>query len=168
MNWNRLGCYALLLLAPLPAFARGAHVNLIDYPSDETAWERAFALEDAVAGEFAALCADTFCEGDYSNYRVMEFRCAVLAHRGTVQRCVLVVAASELEVQPDTGQVQVDNGSWVCPIELQPGCQSRRSMPHWKRRAAWSRLCPGVTTASSMGCLNACARRGGWADGQLP
>ncbi|EMR4108828.1 MULTISPECIES: hypothetical protein [Stenotrophomonas] len=121
MNWNRLGCCALLLLAPLPALARGAHVNLIDYPSDEAGWDRAFALEDAVAGEFAAWCADTLCEGDYSNYRVMEFRCAVLAHRGTVQRCVLVVAASELEVHPDTGQVRVDNGSWVCPVEFQPG-----------------------------------------------
>src|SRR5690606_6269736 len=42
MNWNRLGCCALLLLAPLPALARGAHVNLIDYPSDEAGWDRAF------------------------------------------------------------------------------------------------------------------------------
>ncbi|MBY6281855.1 hypothetical protein [Stenotrophomonas maltophilia] len=121
MNWNRLGCCALLLLAPLPALARGLHVNLIDYPSDEAGWDRAFALEDAVAGEFAAWCADTLCEGDYSNYRVMEFRCAVLAHRGTVQRCVWVVAASELEVEPDTGHVRIDNGSWVCPVEMQPG-----------------------------------------------
>lgn len=121
MNWNRWCCCAVLLLVPLPALARGAHVDLINYPADEAGWERAFALEDAVAREFAAVCADTFCEGDYSNYRVLEFRCAVLAHRGTVQRCVWVLAASELAVHPDTGQVQVDNGHWTCPVEMQPG-----------------------------------------------
>ncbi|MCR8715292.1 hypothetical protein [Stenotrophomonas indicatrix] len=121
MNWNRWRCGVLLLLAPLAAPARGTHVDLIHYPTQEASWDRAYALEGALARAFDRLCADTFCEGDYSNYRVMEFRCAVLAHRGTVQRCVWVLAASELVVQGATGQVQVDNGRWTCPVEMRPG-----------------------------------------------
>ncbi|MGE8282531.1 MAG: hypothetical protein ACN6PX_01555 [Stenotrophomonas lactitubi] len=121
MNWNRWRCGVLLLLVPLTALARGTHVDLIDSPTEQASWDRAYALEGALAQAFDRLCADTFCEGDYSNYRVLEFRCAVLAHRGTVQRCVWVVAASELAVHPDTGQVQVDNGHWTCPVEMQPG-----------------------------------------------
>lgn len=121
MNWNRWRCGVLLLLAPLTALARGTHVDLIDSPTEQASWDRAYALEGALAQAFDRLCADTFCEGDYSNYRVLEFRCAVLAHRGTVQRCVWVVAASELAVHPDTGQVLVDNGHWTCPVEMQPG-----------------------------------------------
>jgi len=121
MNWNRWRCGVLLLLAPLAAPARGTHVDLIHYPTQEASWDRAYALEGALARAFDRLCADTFCEGDYSNYRVMEFRCAVLTHRGTVQRCVWVLAASELVVQGATGQVQVDNGRWTCPVEMRPG-----------------------------------------------
>ncbi|WP_312705187.1 hypothetical protein [Stenotrophomonas lactitubi] len=121
MNWNRWRCGVLLLLVPLTALARGTHVDLINHPTQEAFWDRAYALESALAQAFDRLCADTFCEGDYSNYRVLEFRCAVLAHRGTVQRCAWVVAASELAVHPDTGQVQVDNGHWTCPVEMQPG-----------------------------------------------
>ncbi|MBD3683269.1 hypothetical protein H3005_15475 [Stenotrophomonas sp. Br8] len=121
MNWNRWRCGVLLLLVPLTALARGTHVDLIDSPTEQASWDRAYALEGALAQAFDRLCADTFCEGDYSNYRVLEFRCAVLAHRGTVQRCVWVLAASELAVHPDTGQVQVDNGHWTCPVEMQPG-----------------------------------------------
>ncbi|WP_303636679.1 hypothetical protein [Stenotrophomonas tuberculopleuritidis] len=121
MNGHRWCWFVVLLLIPLPALARGPHVDLVHYPAREASWDRAVALEAALARDFAALCADTLCEGDYSNYRVMEFRCAVLAHRGTVQRCVWVVAASELAVQPDDGEVQVDNRRWVCTVALQPG-----------------------------------------------
>ncbi|WP_164115896.1 hypothetical protein [Stenotrophomonas maltophilia] len=121
MSWYARCIGAVLLLVSLPVLARGLHVDLIDYPTPEANWERAYGLEAAVAREFDRLCADTLCEGEYSNYRVMEFRCAVLAHRGTVQRCAWVVVASELAVQADTGEVRVDNGRWACPVELQPG-----------------------------------------------
>ncbi|MCU1067054.1 hypothetical protein [Stenotrophomonas maltophilia] len=121
MSWYARCIGAVLLLVSLPVLARGLHVDLVDYPTPEANWERAYGLEAALVREFDRLCGDTWCEGEYSNYRVMEFRCAVLAHRGTVQRCVWVVAASELVVQADTGEVQVDNGRWACPVELQPG-----------------------------------------------
>lgn len=121
MQWKIGCCCALLLSASLPGLARGLHVDLIDFPRPEANWDRGYALEHALAREFSALCADTWCEGDYSNYRVMEFRCAVLVHRGTVQRCVWVIAASELRVQAETGQIEVDNARWACTVPLQPG-----------------------------------------------
>ncbi|MDI9273375.1 hypothetical protein [Stenotrophomonas sp. PFBMAA-4] len=121
MNWNRWCCCVALLLAPLPVLARGLHVDLIDYPRPEANWDRAYGLESALQREFDRLCADTWCEGDYSNYQVLQFRCAVLAHRGTVQRCVWVVVASELSVDADSGEVHADNRRWACPLELRPG-----------------------------------------------
>lgn len=121
MTWHVPITAVVLLLAFLPVQARGLHVDLIDYPAPEANWDRAFALEAALAREFDQRCADTWCEGQYSNYQVLEFRCTVLAHRGTVQRCAWVVAASELSVQPASGEVLADNGRWVCPVELQPG-----------------------------------------------
>ena len=51
----------------------------------------------------------------------MEFLCDLQAHRGTVQPSAWVIAASELAVQADSGEIRVDNGRWVCPVELHPG-----------------------------------------------
>lgn len=120
MTWIRCCALAVLLSAAPPGLA-ASHVDLVDFPTSEANWDRFYDLEAALSGQFNALCADTFCEGDYSNYRVMQFRCAVDALRGTVQRCTWVVAASELRVQAATGEVQVDNAGWQCPVELQPG-----------------------------------------------
>lgn len=120
MTWMRCCGLAALLSVTPPALA-GTHVDLIDYPSSEANWDRAYDLEAALAAEFSAVCADTLCEGDYSNYRVMQFRCAVLAQAGTVQRCAWVVAASELAVQAGTGGIEVADGRWVCEVDLRPG-----------------------------------------------
>lgn len=110
-----------LLMAASPAMARGPHVDLIDFPSNEASWDRFFDLEGSLMKGFDYLCADTFCEGDYSNYQVLQVRCAVLAVRGTVQACAWAVVASELEVDPQTGEVRADNGRWVCRVGLRPG-----------------------------------------------
>ena len=120
MSWKAWCCGTTLLLAALPALAQRQHVDLVDYPSSEANWDRFHALEGALMGEFDRLCADTFCEGGYSNYRVMQFRCAVAEVAGTVQQCAWVVAASELQVEPGLGEVQVDNGRWICRVVL-PG-----------------------------------------------
>ncbi|WP_312707351.1 hypothetical protein [Stenotrophomonas sp.] len=113
------GLVVLLSIAP-PAVA-GSHVDLIDFPTNEANWDRFYDLESALMRGFDRICADTLCAGDYSNYRVMQVRCAVRLLTGRVTRCAWVVAASELRVQPVTGDVQVDNGRWVCPVDLLPG-----------------------------------------------
>ncbi|MEG0184986.1 MAG: hypothetical protein RR704_16235 [Stenotrophomonas sp.] len=121
MSWKAWCCGTALLLASLPVLARGPHVDLIDFPSNEASWDRFFDLEGALMKGFDHLCADTWCEGDYSNYQVLQVRCAVLVPRGTVQRCSWVVVASELGIDPRTGQVRVDNGRWVCHAGVRPG-----------------------------------------------
>ncbi|AWH54625.1 hypothetical protein C1924_16280 [Stenotrophomonas sp. ESTM1D_MKCIP4_1] len=120
MHWMPC-CGLAVVLSVVPSAWAGPHVDLIDFPRTEANWDRAYDLEAALAAEFSALCADTLCEGDYSNYRVMQFRCAVREQAGTVQRCAWVVAASELAVQADTGVIQVADGRWVCPVDLRPG-----------------------------------------------
>ena len=112
---------ATLLAAASPALAHGPHVDLIDFPLSEGSWDRFFALQGALVQGFDRVCSDTFCEGEYSNYRVLEVRCSVLAPRGTVQGCSWVIVASELGIVPQTGQVRVDNGRWVCQVGLRPG-----------------------------------------------
>lgn len=111
---------ALLVVAP-PTLAQRDHVDLVDFPASEANWDRFYTLEGGLMHAFDGLCGDTYCEGDYSNYRVMQFRCAVALASGTVQRCVWVIAASELGIDPEGGEVLVDNGRWVCEVDLQPG-----------------------------------------------
>ncbi|MGE6331890.1 hypothetical protein [Stenotrophomonas sp. NPDC077659] len=110
-----------MLLSVAPSAVAGSHVDLVDYPTSEANWDRFYDLEAALMQGFNRICADTICAGDYSNYRVMQVRCAVKRLSGTVTGCAWVVAASELRVHPSTGEVEVDNGRWVCPVDLLPG-----------------------------------------------
>ena len=120
MTWIR--CYGLaVLLGVAPPAVAGSHVDLVDFPTSEANWDRFYDLEASLMHGFDRICADTICEGDYSNYRVMQVRCAVQRLAGVVTGCAWVIAASELRVQPATGEVQVDNGRWVCPVDLLPG-----------------------------------------------
>jgi len=120
MPWIRC-CGLAVLLSAAPPVVAGSHVDLVDFPTSEANWDRFYDLEAALMRSFDHICADTICAGDYSNYRVMQVRCAVQLAAAVVTRCTWVVAASELRVQPATGEVQVDNGRWVCPADLLPG-----------------------------------------------
>ncbi|WMJ70406.1 hypothetical protein [Stenotrophomonas sp. 24(2023)] len=117
---------ALVVLGMPPATALAHHVDLVDFPSGEANWDRFYALEAALMRGFDAYCADTLCEGEYSNLQVMQFRCAVDSGRGTVRRCAWVVVASEVHVDPVTGHLQPDTPRWVCPVELGPGVRVER------------------------------------------
>lgn len=116
-----LPALVLATCAPPGAARAGDYVDLVDFPAQEANWDRFYALEGRLMQAFDAVCADTFCEGAYSDYRVLQFRCSVHAGRGHVQACVWVLAASNLAVDPASGRVDVDNGRWTCPVPLAPG-----------------------------------------------
>jgi hypothetical protein len=105
------------LSSPLAA---AGYVDVRSYftaPADIDRWyELTFRLQD----EFDAICGDTFCEGDYSNYESLGFRCSVEAGAGTIGECVWVFAASTEEVLPDTGEVAVHSEAWRCTMPLWP------------------------------------------------
>ncbi|HIE5356803.1 TPA: hypothetical protein ACXNP2_003430 [Stenotrophomonas maltophilia] len=121
MSWTTRCCGTFLLFATLPALAQAPHVDLADYPSPQANWDRFHRLQASLVREFDGICGDTFCEGEYSNYRVLTFRCAVQADVGTVRHCAWGIVASELQVEPVRGEVQVDNARWICPVTLGEG-----------------------------------------------
>lgn len=69
---------------------------------------------------FDDICGDTFCEGDYSNIQALRFACSVDSVNGEVAQCVWGFAASEENVDPQTGRVLVNLPGWRCVAPLAP------------------------------------------------
>lgn len=91
-------------------------------PADIDAW---YSLTFALQSDFDDVCGDTFCEGDYSNYESLRFRCSVEQSSGTVGRCVWTFAASQDEIDPATGEVSVVGEIWTCPMPLEQDTSAR-------------------------------------------
>ncbi|WP_437502075.1 hypothetical protein [Sorangium sp. So ce1099] len=85
--------------------------------ADIDAW---YGLLHELNDDFDVVCGDTFCEGDYSNYRSLRFRCSVEERAGTIGSCVWVLAASNEEIVPSTGDVEVDARIFVCEMPVAP------------------------------------------------
>jgi hypothetical protein len=86
-------------------------------PEAIDAW---YALTTKLRRNFDDVCGDTFCEGDYSNYESLGFRCSV-DDRGVIGSCVWLFAASTDEVVPDTGEVRVTWNHWRCTLPVVRG-----------------------------------------------
>lgn len=108
-----LRLFALLAWLPSAPLLAQPFVDLVDFPRNEANWDRFYSLEAHLANRFDAVCADTLCEGDYSNLRALQLRCSVNAASGQVHACNWLFIASELQVAPDTGVVLVDNRRWT-------------------------------------------------------
>lgn len=90
-------------------------------PAAISAWyDLTFRLRD----DFNAMCKDTFCAGDFSNYESLGFHCSVERRTGTIGGCVWILAASIDEVAPDTGEVLVENEAWRCAMPLAAGTRA--------------------------------------------
>jgi hypothetical protein len=84
-------------------------------PEDIDAW---YSLTSALKADFDHICGDTFCEGDYSNFESLGFRCSVAERSGIIGRCVWVFAASTDEINAATGNVKVHGEIWRCRMPL--------------------------------------------------
>jgi hypothetical protein len=84
-------------------------------PEDIDAW---YALTRDLKAQFDAICGDTFCEGDFSNYESLGVRCSVEQQTGALGRCVWTFAASTEEVRPDTGALKIHGKVWKCPLPM--------------------------------------------------
>lgn len=100
--------------------ATPSYVDLGDHLGSDaeiTAWyEALYHLRE----NFDDICGDTFCEGDYSNIYALRFRCSVEQSSGVIGRCVWVFAASNEEIDPATGKIQVTPKIWRCRSPLAP------------------------------------------------
>lgn len=111
-----------------PAFAQAAvstptSANYVEVGShlgsdaEITAWYEAFYH---LRENFDEICGDTFCEGDYSNIYPLRFSCSVEQSSGMIGRCVWVFAASNEDIDPATGKIQVTPKVWRCRSPLAP------------------------------------------------
>ncbi|MCD7097671.1 hypothetical protein LRX76_04430 [Stenotrophomonas sp. MMGLT7] len=56
------------------AAAQPEYVDAIDYPGNADGWEIFHALERRLFLDFEQICGDTFCEGEFSDYRPLRYR----------------------------------------------------------------------------------------------
>ncbi|MDL5365728.1 hypothetical protein QSH18_08935 [Xanthomonas sp. NCPPB 2654] len=111
---------ALLALGAPRAQAQQVYVDAVDYPTPGAGWEAFYDLERRLAEDFDQSCGDTFCEGEYSDYQPLRYRCSVRQRDGVLGQCVWTFGASESSIDPATGQVLVDAKLWQCPTPLLP------------------------------------------------
>ncbi|WP_421569328.1 hypothetical protein [Stenotrophomonas sp. PD6] len=114
-----------LLLAtaftPAPAVAASTHVDLVDFPTVQANWDRFHDLARRLAVGFDNVCADTFCEGEFSDIEAFRLRCAVERATGSVSECRWAFAASEVEVDEQTGRIVARQPTWLCRLPIPAG-----------------------------------------------
>ncbi len=120
---SRLGGMLALsvLLLTGAASAQERYVDAVDYPTPNAGWEVFHDLEKRLEADFDQLCGDTYCEGEYSDYQPLRYRCSVRQRDGVMGECVWTFGASEASIDPATGQVHVDAQLWQCPTPIRKG-----------------------------------------------
>ncbi|WP_437647501.1 hypothetical protein [Sorangium sp. So ce362] len=108
--------------AGAPAGSTGAKrfVDAESYFTSAAEIDAWYGLLRVLDDDFDAVCGDTFCEGEYSNYKPLRFRCSVEEHAGTIGSCMWVFAASNEEILPSTGDVEVDARVFLCEMPVAP------------------------------------------------
>ncbi|MCF7752267.1 hypothetical protein KQ945_16020 [Bacillus subtilis subsp. subtilis] len=139
-----LRLFALLMALPSAPLLAQPFIDLVDFPRNEANWDRFHTLESHLASRFDAVCADTLCEGDVSNLRALQLRCSVNAAKAQVYACNWLFIASELQVAPDTGKVQVDNRRWDCLLPLGKGVAVKAFHASLDRADALDIVLPGA------------------------
>jgi hypothetical protein len=108
-------------LTPLPAAAASTHVDLVDYPTVQANWDKFHDLGRRLNAGFDNVCADTFCEGEFSDIEAFRLRCAVERASGSVSECRWAFAASEVEVDEQSGRIVARQPTWLCRLPIPAG-----------------------------------------------
>jgi hypothetical protein len=106
---------------PAPAAAAPTHIDLVDFPTVQANWDRFHDLGRRLTRGFDDVCADTFCEGEFSDIEAFRLRCAVERATGTVSECRWAFAASEVEVDEDIGRIVARQPTWLCRLPIPAG-----------------------------------------------
>jgi hypothetical protein len=96
-------------------------VDAQSYFQTDAEFEAWFTITRALRTDFDSVCGDTFCEGEYSNIQSLRFRCAVDAQTGTIGSCVWVLAGSNEDVAPTTGEIAVQGQIFACEMPIDAG-----------------------------------------------
>jgi hypothetical protein len=71
-------------------------------------------LQGKLAGEFASVCGDTFCEGDYSNLTPLGLACSETSKRGDIHDCAWTFGASQFLVNPTAATLEINAPTFTC------------------------------------------------------
>jgi len=93
-------------------------VDARSYFTEPDAIDSWYGLTSDLKTQFDAICGDTFCEGDYSNYESLGVRCSVEETSGKIGRCVWTFAASTEEIRADNGALKIHGKIWKCPLPI--------------------------------------------------
>ncbi|MGN6518965.1 MAG: hypothetical protein ACTHK2_06040 [Dokdonella sp.] len=118
-----IAAFAMLLAAAGSAHAQSHRVTYTDpysYFTTDAQFEAWYSLRARLAVDFDDICGDTFCEGDFSNITPLRFQCSVQRGSGRIGGCVWSFAASNEDIDPATGALDVQQPSWQCPIPIAP------------------------------------------------
>ncbi|MEE7546209.1 hypothetical protein HF319_03365 [Xanthomonas sp. Kuri4-1] len=96
-------------------------VDAVDHPGNSQGWEAFEDLQARLVHDFDQICGDSFCGGEFSDYRSLRYRCSVHRASGVLAECVWTFGASELSVQPRSGKLLVDTRTWRCRTPLAAG-----------------------------------------------
>jgi len=94
------------------------YVDAFDWPTADAGMDRFAAAEAKLVAGFDSVCADTFCEGDFSNLRPMDLRCSVDSTKSTLKQCVWTFAGSSSSVNRKTGAVATTARLFKCKFML--------------------------------------------------
>ncbi|HET9987339.1 MAG TPA: hypothetical protein VFQ65_02445 [Kofleriaceae bacterium] len=95
----------------------------------EDAWD---GIRDKLNGEFAQVCGDTFCGGDYANITPLSVFCSVTSKNATVHDCAWTFTASQHAIDPKLGTVVDDVVTYQC---------------HWKPKTSGPKLIAALQNA---------------------
>lgn len=107
-----------------PSPATAAYVDMYEYlPTwqQQNAW---LDIQYRLKRDFDAVCADTFCSGEYTNIEALRYRCSVNRSTGVIGECIWTFAASDESIDPGTGKVVVQPRIWQCRAPLAPSIRA--------------------------------------------
>ncbi|WP_368561631.1 hypothetical protein [Pseudoxanthomonas sp. UTMC 1351] len=104
------------LASPSPP-TTGTYINATTYMSGAQldAW---YSMTRRLKSNFDNICADSFCGGYFSNIEALRYNCSVDQTTGHIGMCAWTFAASNEEVDPISGSIVVEKGSWRCRTPL--------------------------------------------------
>lgn len=117
--------FALPATATEPSPQVATYVEMRNYlptSQEQDAWRN---TRYALKREFYDICGDTFCSGEFTNIESLNYRCSVNTSTGTIGECVWVFAASDEDVDPNSGKVVVKPRVWQCVSPLAPSTSAQ-------------------------------------------
>lgn len=127
------------------------------YVHDEPAAKRFDRAVKRLENDFDNVCGDTFCEGEFSNIRTIDFRCSLELATKTIGRCTWVFGGSNTRVDPATGKLVIAAKTSKCGFAVDTEVDALLGLLDKDGdEAAIDRLLPGTQVSiydSIIGCM---------------